>query len=785
MESNVKPLGGERADLVQLPEPAVDTWWAQSIVTELVGCPLACAALRFVSHSWCDAFQRAGISHCPYTCSCSSRRVSLWLPNCLPPRGDGLSPAHFTQAWVSQARERWLTASSDSQTALVCGPVLCPHPGCLHEEDTAELAALHAENCPVAAGQNLLGQRCGFQYAEPTALESAARLRCQRTSFGRAAVVLDHDLGGTATDEPKECACEVDDELPGLILQHLGSVTKVALDWRTIVLRGWELSASQQHALEAGAFPPVIDHMPYFALDHNVDLRLVALWIWARRTGDMYWPDLEGIYAFMKRPQGLIDSEAWSRTLAVLVPAAPGASKQRLAAKFMQEYDDGRYDDVELQLVNGENFKCRASTDAWRAALKEWLLAEDNVYVCGRQHRIEELLAVPCPSPIRREDIEMDYTFCGNNILFLTFASGIAAEQVALLVEKAAGCSCRRIRALHQTPCNMYRDGGHMGNDQGSAGTGVTPKGRYPNHEGCKVPQTNCESCLEGGGLDGHHGLVNLVLDLDLGGSVKGVMKKCICEINDGALVLRLNHCSHTKRVPLDWRVLVHRGWQLDESRRDEFVRGAFPDILERVPYFWVTDELNSVALALWVWMLKPREEDGFIWEPYFHSSRFHRQVVADEEWCRTLVLTTPAPPGGQKQQLAAKILQDQFQGRFENVELQVPMYQIRNGTVPADKWRDLLESYLHVPALNSRPALLRDIRKCLAAPPVVSVKRKDIEANFVHCIMDFIFLTFESLHSAEHFARLVEDTVSQAFVADWENCSTAGKSKCTKKGSC
>jgi len=153
--------------------------------------------------------------------------------------------------------------------------VLCPHPGCLHEEPSAELAALHAGACPAALGR-------GFRYVP--AEEVAAALR-QRALRQRAQLFLDADFGGCAGSAPMRCMCEIDDAAARLTFRELEEgrgMYRFSLQRCTGVHRGWQLDCDAQCTFERGAFPRTVDLVVFSgSYDHTYDYYTSRLSGWA------------------------------------------------------------------------------------------------------------------------------------------------------------------------------------------------------------------------------------------------------------------------------------------------------------------------------------------------------------------------------------------------------------------------------------------------------------------------------------------------------------------------
>lgn len=413
-----RPWGcfGEGVDRSCLP------WWAHDTVVECLGCPASCHVLSTASRMWKEATRRTKLVHNKYRCSMSGRRVSLLLPDGMQLPAAGVTPAAYSGLWRRRSRELDIAPSilsCECSDRLLVGPVLCPHPGCDHEEPSAELAVLHSASCPVGASHAARGCR-GFCYALPGEVAAALRRRALRET---AELILDFDLGGCSRSVPMKCLCEIDDETPGLTFRDLddsrGSV-KVHLDKCTGIHRGWQLDLQAQCAFERGAFPRTVDLVVFSGCYDS--------------TCDYYTSRLSG-WAFCPcASRRLLSGDAWSRTLVITLEAAPGSEKQRRAGRFLQSHSQGCYDKLSvyvLGLIGDSSFldaEFPAAGDMWRIALQNQLQAVGASLSVERRREVEHLLAASCPA-VRVEDIAAEYSECTTDFLFVTLASEEAAER--------------------------------------------------------------------------------------------------------------------------------------------------------------------------------------------------------------------------------------------------------------------------------------------------------------------------------------------------------------------
>mmetsp|Transcript_1805 Transcript_1805/g.5011 ORF Transcript_1805/g.5011 Transcript_1805/m.5011 type:complete len:442 (-) Transcript_1805:75-1400(-) len=415
--------------------------WLQDHVAGYVGCPFTCTVLCCVSHSWLAAtrFSHGSLEHSTYACHKSRRKVSLRLPGACP--DDGVSPARFAEAWWRVAREQteptdiceWVAGCVQDRRPPPQVSILCPHPGCDHEEPTPFLATCHASRCPVAAARLTLEGYRGFRYAKPELLIAAWRCRAGREV---ADVVLDRDFGGCLGGVLRESACEVDRRSPALLVYSGSAMKRFSLTRGHVeVSKGWCLDEVARDDCERGAFPRVVKHLPLLQTNclydehdmwHDDGYTLLLGWVLCVE---------HSAHAALR----VISEEAWSRTLVIRLAALPGGEKQNIAAELMKKQKKGLFDHLRLYVPGFVDTMCPAAGDAWRQHLAQELRAAGQHLHKKKQSLLENFLAQSVEQAVCRGDIEAEYLHQRTDFIFLTFSSRFTAERFYQLLGDVLG----------------------------------------------------------------------------------------------------------------------------------------------------------------------------------------------------------------------------------------------------------------------------------------------------------------------------------------------------------
>lgn len=144
--------------------------------------------------------------------------------------------------------------------------------------------------------------------------------------------------------------------------------------------------------------------------------------------------------AFDFRPcSGLLSDEAWARTLALAVPAAPGSAKRAAREELLRREALGEFDQVHVYVPDFVHMGFPAISDeagGWRAALAQQLRERQDRLSQEKRRRLERCLAMASPPIATREDIEAEYIHSGTHLAFLVFPSAEAAERLCLLIDE-------------------------------------------------------------------------------------------------------------------------------------------------------------------------------------------------------------------------------------------------------------------------------------------------------------------------------------------------------------